>query len=48
MKERKEMGERKKLTLVFVLHKDKMHFYFHLERLFKMCSKIFKVFKEKI
>ena len=46
----REGREKDTLILELTLHKDKMHFLcpFHLERLFDICSKIFKVFKENM
>lgn len=46
----REEREKDTLILELTLHKDKMHFLcpFHLERLFDICSKIFKVFKENM
>lgn len=46
----REGREKDSLILELTLHKDKMHFLcpFHLERLFDICSKIFKVFKENM
>jgi len=46
----REGREKDTLILELALHKDKMHVLcpFHLERLFNICSKIFKVFKENM
>lgn len=56
MRKKREGKEkkRKKNNLIpeFALHKDTMHFFFcfpfHSKRLLSLCSKIFKIIKEKM